>query len=344
MENTPYLSICIPSYNGARFLERVLEALLPQTLEANGQVEVIVIDDDSTDNTGEVVENVRKHGPVRYIRNPTNLGIARNIVSGPVQHASGEYVWVWSEHCLIFPGALRKILQLLSIRRRLDVIYVNFRCASYPQDWPAAALGGYAGSYQYIGNDRIADRDVARWDELISAKSGACTQSYAHIARRSVWRKYWTGREIGPDLTGVLTTFPHTCTVAETNFDKPTYYFGEPVLTIYNGAQRWSSLDSRAKAFLQGFPELVVLYERLGCSKSALVECKAFAVSQVEEITRDLLKNWDRQTAKLLVQSVRENWRFEGIATAVWRGFVASECCWPARMLSRLGRLIHRTR
>lgn len=340
----PLLSICIPAYNGARFLDRVLEALLPQALEAGGEAEVLIIDDGSTDNTGEIVENARRHGPVRYIRNPTNLGSARNIVSGPVQHALGEYVCVWSQHCLIYPGALRKVLRLLSIRQRLDVVYINFRCARYPQDWPASAVGGYAGNYHYLGNDRIDDRDVARWEELISARSCACTQSYAHIVRRSVWRKFWTGREIESDFTGVLTTFPHTCTVAETNFDKPTYYIGEPVMTIYNGAQWWGSLSSRAKVFLHGYPELVRLYERLGCSKSTLLECHVFAASQVEVITRDLLKNWDTDVAKLLVQSVRHNWRFEGIATAVWRGFIGSECCWPARVLSRLGKIIHRTR
>src|ERR1700743_1824718 len=97
MESTqPLLSICIPAYNGARFLERVLEALLPQVLEVGGETEVLVIDDGSTANTKEIVESSRRYGPVRYIRNPTNLGSARNIVSGPVQHASGEYVCVWS--------------------------------------------------------------------------------------------------------------------------------------------------------------------------------------------------------------------------------------------------------
>ncbi len=125
---------------------------------------------------------------------------------------------MWSQHCLIYPGALRKVLRLLAIRRRLNVVYINFRCANYPQDWPAAAVGGYAGSYEHLGNERLQDRDVARWEELISSRSATCTQSYAHIIKRSVWREFWTGRDIGSDFTGVLTTYPHTCTVAETEF------------------------------------------------------------------------------------------------------------------------------
>jgi glycosyltransferase involved in cell wall biosynthesis len=331
----PLLSICIPAYNGAHFLARVLEALLPQVLEAGGEAEVIIIDDGSSDNTAEVVEKARCHGPVRYFRNPANLGSARNIVSGPVQHATGEFVCVWSQHCLIYPGALRRVLKLLGEKRHLNAIYINFRCAKYPQDWPAEAIGGYSGAYEYLGSEPAQNREVARWEELISARSAACTQSYAHIAKRSAWREFWAGRDVGSDFTEVLTTFPHTCTLAETTFGKPSYYIGEPVLTIYNGAQWWGSLDSRAKVFLHGYPGLERLYARLGCPRKTRLEVQSFGTGLVEQIAQEALRTGNPEVTRQLAKYALRNWHYKGLAGALWRAFIKSECCWIARALPR---------
>ncbi len=79
--------------------------------------------------------------------------------------------------------------------------------------------------------------------------------------------------------------------------------------------------------FLIGYPGVKLLpytcVTRL-FQKHSLLECHATAAALVEIITRDLLKNWDGEVARLLVKSVRHNWRFEGIFKAVWRGFLRS--------------------
>jgi glycosyltransferase involved in cell wall biosynthesis len=335
-------SICIPAYNGALYLPVMLQALLPQARLASEEVEVLVIDDASTDHTEAVVQAARRHGPLRYIRNQTNLGSARNIVSGPVQHATGEFVCVWSQHCLIYPGALAKLLRVLTEKRHLNALYINFRCARYPQNWPAEAVGGYSGACEYLGNEDVRNRDIARWEELLSARSCACTQSYAHIAKRSAWLNYWADRAVGLDFTSVHTTYPHTCTVAETTFGKPSYYIGEPILTIYNGAQWWGSLKSRARVYLHGYPELVRLYARLGCPREKLLEVQVFGTSQVGKITLELLRNSNAEVAKLFVRYICRNWYYKGLASALWRAFIKSECCWLARAFPRWEQLLHR--
>lgn len=341
-KDPPLLSICIPAYNGAHYLKIVLEALLPQVQQTGGNVEVLIIDDGSTDNTAEVVEHARYHGQVRYIRNSSNLGSARNIVSGPVQHATGEFVCVWSQHCLIYPGALAKLLLVLTEKRHLNALYINFRCARYPQNWPVGAVGGYSGAYDYLGNEDVRNRDITRWEELLSARSSACTQSYAHIAKRSAWRNYWADRVVGPDFTSVLTTYPHTCTVAETTFGKPSYYIGEPILTIYNGAQWWGSLKSRARVYLHGYPELMRLYARLGCPREKLLEVQAFGTSQAGAIALELFRNSNSEVTTLLAKYICRNWYYKGLASALWRAFIKSECCWLARGCPRWGQWLHR--
>ena len=48
MENSPLVSICIPAYNAAAFIETTLNCLINQTYK---NIELIVVDDHSTDET-----------------------------------------------------------------------------------------------------------------------------------------------------------------------------------------------------------------------------------------------------------------------------------------------------
>jgi len=69
---TPLLSVFIPAYNAAPFIRQALESVLDN---GYGDMEVIVVDDASTDGTCDVVAAIR-HPAVRLVRNPVNLGVA----------------------------------------------------------------------------------------------------------------------------------------------------------------------------------------------------------------------------------------------------------------------------
>ena len=70
MSNDPCVSICIPTYRGARFLSRTIASVLAQTFPS---FELWVVDDCSPDATEEVVRAI-DDARVRYIRNDRNLG------------------------------------------------------------------------------------------------------------------------------------------------------------------------------------------------------------------------------------------------------------------------------
>lgn len=77
----PHISVVIPSYNGANSIARALDSIRDQTLLP---VEVIVVDDASTDNTLEIVEHWQASFisiALRIITQPINHGtaVARNI-------------------------------------------------------------------------------------------------------------------------------------------------------------------------------------------------------------------------------------------------------------------------
>jgi glycosyltransferase involved in cell wall biosynthesis/SAM-dependent methyltransferase len=70
---TPQISVCVPTFNGAAYLQDCLDSILAQTFQ---DFEVVVIDDCSTDNTVEIAESyVRRDTRFRLLRNPKNLGM-----------------------------------------------------------------------------------------------------------------------------------------------------------------------------------------------------------------------------------------------------------------------------
>ena len=71
------VSIGVPVYNGERFLEETLDALLAQSYR---DIEILIADNASTDSTAGICAKYAAMDPrVRYFRNPVNLGSAGNV-------------------------------------------------------------------------------------------------------------------------------------------------------------------------------------------------------------------------------------------------------------------------
>ena len=90
--NTPLVSVIVPNYNHARFLEERMQSVLGQTYQ---NIEVIILDDRSTDNSREVIEKYRSNPKVRKILfNDTNSGSPFRQWKKGMELASGEIVWI----------------------------------------------------------------------------------------------------------------------------------------------------------------------------------------------------------------------------------------------------------
>lgn len=101
------LSICIPTYNFGRFIGETLDSILPQI---SPEVEVIILDGGSTDDTAKVVAD-RQHdnSQLIYFAQGFRGGIDRDIEKA-VSLARGEYCWLFSADDVMLPGAIGKIL------------------------------------------------------------------------------------------------------------------------------------------------------------------------------------------------------------------------------------------
>lgn len=73
-ENKYLVSICIPTYNRATYLKKCLDSLIWQPEFLHGDVEIVISDNCSTDNTREVVQRYRKkYSNIQYYKNETNI-------------------------------------------------------------------------------------------------------------------------------------------------------------------------------------------------------------------------------------------------------------------------------
>jgi glycosyltransferase involved in cell wall biosynthesis len=98
------LSIIIPTYNCAKYLEETLESLKRQVNGRVDEAQILVLDDCSTkDDPGAVVERVWP-GRVRFKRQPKNLGPCANFNSC-LDHAEREWIHILHGDDFVFPDA-----------------------------------------------------------------------------------------------------------------------------------------------------------------------------------------------------------------------------------------------
>ncbi len=89
---TPMVSVIVPNYNYARYLDLRMESILSQTFS---DFEIILLDDKSTDNSAQLIEKYRKHPKVTHIEiNAENSGSPFHQWKKGIELARGKYIWI----------------------------------------------------------------------------------------------------------------------------------------------------------------------------------------------------------------------------------------------------------
>ena len=108
MLEKPLVSVIIPAYNCARWIQGAVDSALKQDVP----LEVLVINDCSKEDLDQAMEGYKDDPRVHYIHNTVNLGVAGTRNRG-VQLAKGEYVAFLDADDLWREGKLKKQYQLL---------------------------------------------------------------------------------------------------------------------------------------------------------------------------------------------------------------------------------------
>ena len=97
-----FFSICIPNYNYSKYIEETINSVLDQDFE---NYEIIVVDNDSTDESWEIIKRYSDHKKVKIFKNNFNIGFAPNLQK-VTEKARGKFINLLSADDKMQPGTL----------------------------------------------------------------------------------------------------------------------------------------------------------------------------------------------------------------------------------------------
>ncbi|MDQ3621526.1 MAG: glycosyltransferase family 2 protein [Verrucomicrobiota bacterium] len=104
----PKLSVLIPSYNHAQYLEQRIESVLNQSFT---DFEIIILDDHSTDQSRDIIEKYRGNNKIREILyNQVNSGSTFKQWEKGISLCQGEYIWIAESDDWCEPSFLETVL------------------------------------------------------------------------------------------------------------------------------------------------------------------------------------------------------------------------------------------
>lgn len=148
MKPRPKVSVVVPNYNHALYLQQRLDSIINQEFQ---DFEVIILDDASTDNSREIIKSYSRYPAFRFLLNETRSGSAFKQWQKGLESARGEYIWFAESDDCTSPHFLGKLLQILENDKSLGFVY----CQSYLVDRSSRVFGD---AIQWTD-----DLDPSRW-------------------------------------------------------------------------------------------------------------------------------------------------------------------------------------
>ena len=217
---TPILSICIATYNRASFIGDTLDSIIPQL---DDDVELLVVDGNSTDNTEDVVrEYIQKESRIRYVRLSAKGGVDQDYDKS-VELSHGEYCWLFTDDDLLKPGAVAAVKA--AIKKGYDLVVVNAEVRD-------RELSAILERRRIIMQDNKAYTS-SNMEHLFIDALHYLSYIGAVVIRRSIWlgreRELYFGTE-----------FVHVGVIFQKHLPGPALIIAEPYIIIRFGNGQWT--------------------------------------------------------------------------------------------------------
>jgi len=232
--STPRLSICIPTLNRHAYIGAAIDSILDQATE---EVEIIVVDAGSSDDTERVVRQRQKSNPrLLYARSAqltagaeggagTSLAGLRGFevdCDWAVRLSHGEYCWLLPDDDLLHPDAIQRVVAELDKGYSLILVNAEVRTHDLLATLQSARLD-IATDQMYLPHQM--------------ASLLADTGTYMSYIGGVVLRKdIWTSRDLGPYIGSA---FPHVGIIFQASLPTPALVIAQPLVTIRYGNAQW---------------------------------------------------------------------------------------------------------
>jgi glycosyltransferase involved in cell wall biosynthesis len=277
-EKGPLLSICVPTYNRSKTLKICLASIMEQVRGYEDDVEVIVSDNCSSDDTREVVGWAQELGPIKYNRNESNIGGGLNFFLLTNQLARGEYCWLIGDDDFLRKDSLSRLLRVMKENPAVDMYHTNAMHLQLSN--LEKKMKGVVSSAQFpddLETESIDfnDREMRSIDELIDPKIDSCFLSavMCSIFRREIWLEHSSKVEVSKnDFRDAKTTYPHAVILAMAMRGRRVYHFGNPLIVVGDGSRTWN-VEYPMVAHIR-LLQLLDIYESLGIDQKQIRKCR----------------------------------------------------------------------
>ncbi len=184
----PRVSVCMPVFNGANFIEEALDSVSQQNFE---DYELIVTDNASTDATEDIVRRRAASDPrIRYVRNEKNIGAAENYNLG-FRLARGTYVKWMAHDDKLSPDFLRKMVAILDSEPSVSIAFAQKLCIDETSE--IIEMQGFAM------RENLDDNPANRFLRAMKG-AGSCFPIFGlfradQLARSSLHRNHYYGSD-----------------------------------------------------------------------------------------------------------------------------------------------------
>ena len=296
----PLVSAIVPNYNHARFIEQRLASIDAQTYP---NIEIIVLDDRSTDDSREVIEAFARTmaRPVRLDFNEENSGNVFAQWRRGLELAGGELIWICESDDFCEPDFLERMVPhfadmsvTLGFGRiqfaRSDGSFMPgldaYREGAEPGIWDAPlvrpAAAWFAGGFGVnnvmanVGGGLFRARPVPDevWEEVRSFRICGDWFLYIHLAGAG---------QIAYEPSAVAYFRQHDANTSATNFDKE-YYYRENMRVLAELARQWGIPRGTRARFLGKVRDQ---YEHLGLEERLGDFDEAFGTAGLMELGRE---------------------------------------------------------
>lgn len=168
----PTVSVIVPNYNHAPYLRQRLDSIFNQTFQ---DFEVIILDDCSTDNSKEIIEQYRNRPQVSHVvYNETNSGSPFKQWAKGFDIAQGEYIWIAESDDWAELNFLEKMIPYLNKESSLAFTF----CESYWEEPNKTVKGCFAKKNTFFeGLDFIREKQLYN-NNIVNASSVLFRKSF----------------------------------------------------------------------------------------------------------------------------------------------------------------------
>jgi glycosyltransferase involved in cell wall biosynthesis len=235
----PLLSICIATYNRAQYIGETLDSIIPQL---DDDVELLVVDGASTDNTGNIV---RQHDDprLRYVRLPVKGGVDQDYCKA-VELARGEFCWLFTDDDLLKPGAITAVKNAINADYCMVIVNAEIRDRTLRVLFAKQRIVMHENK-SYAPNDR----------ERLFVDTMACLSFIGSVVIR---RSFWLNREQEPYFG---TEFVHIGVIFQKPLTEPVLILAEPFISIRYGNAHW--MPRNFDIWMFKWPKLVWSFDHI---------------------------------------------------------------------------------